>query len=64
MSDPTPDEPSTPSPEPLPVPPTYAEILAALSLPADAKAVVMTAESAVAIAADYSEPYTPPTQEA
>lgn len=52
-----------PTPETLPVPPSYADILAALGLPADARAVVITAESAVAIAADYPEPYTPPTEE-
>ena len=59
MSDLPPDEPLA---EPTPVPPTYADILAALGLPADARAVVITAESAVAIAADYPEPYTPPQE--
>ena len=64
MSDPTPDEPPTEAPpvEPATVP-TYAGILALLGLPADARSVVITPESAVAIAADYPEPYTPPTEE-
>ena len=60
MSDLPPDESLA---ETTPVPPTYADILAALGLPADAKAAVMTADAAYAIAADYPEPYTP-TQEA
>ena len=63
MSDPTPaalpvDEP----PAETPAPPTYADILALLGLPADARSVVVTPESTVAIAADYPEPYTPPTE--
>lgn len=62
MSDLPTDEPEQTS-EALPVPPTYAEILAALGLPEDARAVVITPESAIAIAADYPEPYTPPTEE-
>ena len=59
MSDLPPDESLA---EPTPVPPTYADILAALGLPADARAVVITPDSAVAIAADYPEPYTPPQE--
>ena len=43
-------------------PPAYADILALLGLPTDARSVVITAESAVAIAADYPEPYTPPQE--
>ena len=59
MSDLPPDEPPA---ESTPVPPTYADILAALALPADAKAVVMTTDAAYAVAADYPEPYTPPQE--
>ena len=61
MTDPIPDEP-VPS-DPLPAPPTYEEILALLGLPADARSVVIAPESTVAIAGDYPEPYTPPTEE-
>ncbi len=38
---------------------SFAEILAALGLPADARAVVITPTTAHAIAADYPEPYSP-----
>lgn len=45
--------------------PTFAEIVASLGLPGDAKAVVITPTSAVAIAEDYPEPHTlPETEEA
>ena len=64
MSDPIPDElPVDESPAETPAPPTYADILALLGLPADARSVVIAPESTVAIAADYPEPYTPPTEE-
>lgn len=72
MSDPIPEQPvddpvdDTPAVEPVdepPPPPTFAELLALLGLPEDARSVVITPESTVAIAADYPEPYTPPTEE-
>lgn len=43
-------------------PPTFEEIVAALGLPADAQAVVITPTTAVAIAADYPEPHTMPEE--
>ncbi|WP_102508079.1 hypothetical protein [Sanguibacter massiliensis] len=49
--------------EPAPAPPTLADLLALLGLPPDARALVVTPETVVAIAADYPEPYTPPTEE-
>ncbi len=55
------DEPE-PTPEPAPTP-TFHEILAALGVPADAKALVLTPTSVVAIAADYPEPHTTPEPE-
>lgn len=55
MNDPTPNEPAPAA--------TYSEILASLGLPPDAKAVVLTPDASYAIAADYPEPYTPPTEE-
>ena len=64
MSDPIPDElPVDEPPVATPAPPTYADIIALLGLPADARSVVITPESTVAIAGDYPEPYTPPTEE-
>lgn len=61
MSDLSIDEPE-PTPEALPVPPTYEAILALLGLPTDARSAVIAPESTVAIAGDYPEPYTPPTE--
>ena len=58
MSDPIPDEP----PAETSTPPAYADILALLDLPTDARSVVITPESAIAIAGDYPEPYTPPQE--
>ncbi len=58
INEPPVDEP----PAETPAPPTYADILALLGLPADARSVVITPESTVAIAEDYPEPYTPPTE--
>ena len=52
-----PDEPTGPT-----VPP-FEEIAAALGLPTDARAVVITPTTAVAIAADYPEPHTIPEPE-
>lgn len=49
------------APEPTP---TLADLLALLGLPTDARALVVTPETVVAIAADYPEPYTPPAEEA
>lgn len=67
--EPTPDEPpvddppaDAPTSDESPTPPTYAEILALLGLPTDARSVVITPDSTVAIAADYPEPYTPPQE--
>ena len=48
--------------EPAPTPPTFEEIVAALGLPADARAVVITPTTAVAIAAEYPEPHTMPEE--
>ena len=63
MSDLPPDEPPIEASPVDPAPmPSYADILALLGLPADARSVVITPESTVAIAADYPEPYTPPTE--
>lgn len=45
-------------------PPSLADLLALLGLPVDARALVVTPETVVAIAADYPEPYTLPTEEA
>ena len=45
-----------------PTPPTFEEIAAALGLPADARAVVITPTTAVAIAAEYPEPHTMPEE--
>lgn len=47
----------------VPATPPFAQILEALGLPADARAVVITPTSAVAIAADYPEPHTMPEPE-
>lgn len=59
-----PDQPAEPEPEPTPATPTLADLLTLLGLPTDARALVVTTETVVAIAADYPEPYTPPTEEA
>lgn len=61
-----PDQPTEPDPEPepTPAPPTLTDLLTLLGLPTDARALVVTPETVVAIAADYPEPYTPPTEEA
>lgn len=60
-----PTEPDQPTePEPTPAPPTLTDLLTLLGLPTDARALVVTPETVVAIAADYPEPYTPPTEEA
>ncbi len=63
-------EPATEDTEELPPPTpadgsamTFAEVAAAFGLPADAKAVVLTPTSALAIAADYPEPHTAPEPE-
>lgn len=65
MSDLPPDEtmPDETPPEAV-EPPSLADLLALLGLPTDARALVVTPETVVAIAADYPEPYTPPTEEA
>lgn len=68
MSDLPPDEtvPDETPPEVVPPaePPSLPDVLALLGLPADARALIWTPETVVAIAADYPEPYTPPTEEA
>lgn len=47
-------------PEPPAQTPTFEEIAAALGLPTDARAVVITPTTAVAITADYPEPHPMP----
>ena len=44
-----------------PTPPSYSDLLAMLGF-SGAKAVVITAESVVALDANYPEPYTLPTE--
>lgn len=61
MSDLTPDE---TVPDEVVEPPSLTDLLTLLGLPTDARALVVTPETVVAIAADYPEPYTPPTEEA
>lgn len=65
MSDLPPDEtvPDETPPEAV-EPPSLPDLLTLLGLPADARALIVTSETVVAIAADYPEPYTPPTEEA
>lgn len=68
VPDPIPDPPPDPMPDPEPEAPadagalSFPDMLAALGLPTDAKAIVMTAETVVAIAADYPEPHEPPVE--